>query len=235
MQWHFLVRLEHFVGITLAFNLSSHRTTPMNFVVPALTAWKMASTAKTMLLTLKLTRSCSSTKLRQSQCRAWIISFPRRQPLQGMGLFIQSTGWAPLSLIGMSRATKALLLQSSQHTWWGVYKFQLASSQTRQPRRSSQDQTWQHPRRQRTGSMGAPQVTVSALTFSMPFRCLQEQAEDELPEGTTANRNSFPRQFRLPATLLCYAAAPENSDFNTKLKSSNVTSSKSLSCAHEWE
>lgn len=31
--------------------------------------------------------------------------------------------------------------------------------------------------------LAAPQGTASALTFSMPCGCLQEQAEDELPEA----------------------------------------------------
>lgn len=66
----FLVRLEHFVGITLAFNLSSHHTTLMSSVVPALTVRKTADTAKPQLLSLKPTRSRSSTDLRQSCCGA---------------------------------------------------------------------------------------------------------------------------------------------------------------------
>lgn len=148
MQWYFFVRLEHFVAITPAFNLSSHHTTPLSFVVPAQTLWKRADTAKCQLLSLKLTGCPSSTTLRQSWCRTWIISFPSRQPLQGRELFMQPTGWAASSLKGMSRAMKAPPLPGPGHTQWGNCRFQLHSSQTRQLWRSNQDQTWQHPRAQ---------------------------------------------------------------------------------------
>lgn len=43
----------------------------------------------------------------------------------------------------------------------------------------------------------------------------------------------LPQAVRTPGNLAAMLQLLENSNFNTKLKSSNVTSSKSLSCAHE--
>lgn len=129
----FLVRLEHFVGITLAFNLSSHHTTLMSSVVPALTVWKTADTAKPQLLSFKANQIPFFNRFKTELLRGMNYLLSREatppgngalHPIKGMSTVVSNTDESGHESITPAKPTAytmgSVLISATQQPDWAA-------------------------------------------------------------------------------------------------------------------